>query len=116
MSLIPVLLAGLAALLLFALLAFRRTADKGGPGPGEERPLPFRGPEELLLQEASVTRTVAPGLVGRAEIRYRGVLVEVDVRASDPAQAFIRGTSVRVIDCEEGCFIVEPAEEEHLVR
>jgi hypothetical protein len=74
-------------------------------------------PESFLLEEATVTEPIAPGMEGKAEIRKRGAgPLALRVRASDPAQAFARGSKVRVIDCREGCCFIESADEEHLVR
>jgi hypothetical protein len=54
---------------------------------------------------------------GMAEIRELGVApLVLRVRATDASHAFARGTRVRVIDCRDGCYFIENADEEHLVR
>ena len=74
-------------------------------------------PEAILLEEAVVIETVAPGMEGKAEIRKRGVKpLQLRVRAFDASQAYPRGTKVRVIDLREGMCIIEGADEVHLVR
>lgn len=74
-------------------------------------------PETLLLEEATITEPVAPGLEGKAVFRKRGGSpLSLRVRATDSAQAFARGTKVRVIDFREGCCFIESADEEHLAR
>jgi membrane protein implicated in regulation of membrane protease activity len=74
-------------------------------------------PESILLEEATVTEPIAPGLEGRAEIRKGGAEpLSLRVRATDSNQAFARGDRVRVIDFREGCGFIESADEEHLVH
>jgi hypothetical protein len=95
---------GFAAFL--AIRAFRS-------GRREDHPVP----EALLLEEAVVTQPIAPGMEGMAEIRELGVApLVLRVRATDASHAFARGTRVRVIDCRDGCYFIENADEEHLVR
>jgi hypothetical protein len=98
------LAAGIAALL--AMRSLRAGAGRAGPES-----------EAVLLEEAVITEPVAPGMEGRAEIRKpdTGALV-LRVRATDAAQAFARGSRVRVIDLRDGCCVIESADEEHLVR
>ena len=82
---------------------------------GRNRPAP--SPEALLLEEAIVTQPIAPGMEGKAEIRKPGVLpIVLRVRTTDSAQAFARGAKVRIIDFRDGCWFIESADEEHLVR
>lgn len=74
-------------------------------------------PEALLLEEAVITQPIAPGMEGMAELCEFGVApLILRVRATDASQAFARGTKVRVIDCRDGCYFIESADEEHLVR
>ena len=73
-------------------------------------------PEDFLLEEAEITEAVEPGLAGRAFVRKYGVAAPLPVRAREPALSFPRGSAVRIIDCREGCYLVEAADEEHLVR
>jgi hypothetical protein len=97
------LAAGIAAFLIFR-------APRGGSGG-------IPAPETLLLEEATITEAVAPGLEGKAEIRKRGAAsLALRARATDGAQAYPRGTKVRVIDIRDGCCYVESADEEHLAR
>jgi len=99
-----VLVVGLAAFLVFRFLDSR--AAKSLPSP-----------EALLLEEATVTEPIGPGLEGRAEIRKDGgEALSLRVRATDAGQAFARGAKVRVIDFREGCCFIESADEEHLVH
>jgi hypothetical protein len=89
-------------------------ALRGAPG-AAAGPLP--DPEAMLLQEAVITRPVAPGMEGGAEIRKPGSRpLALRVRANDASQAFARGTRVRVIDCRDGCCFIESVDEVHLVR
>ncbi len=99
-----VLVVCLAAFLIFRLVdarAARRLPD----------------PQALLLEEATVTEPIGPGLEGRAEIRKGGgEALTLRVRATDAGQAFARGARVRIIDFREGCCFIESADEEHLVH
>lgn len=90
------------------LLAARARRLRAGAPP------PF--PEDFLLEEAEVVAPIGPGMSGRVEVRKRGAAAELLARAEDPAQAFERGARVRLIDYRDGSYLVEPADEEHLVR
>ena len=82
---------------------------------GRNRPAP--SPEALLLEEAIVTQPIAPGMEGMAELRKPGAPpLVLRVRTTDSAQAFARGSTVRIIDFRDGCWFIEGADEEHLVR
>ena len=72
--------------------------------------------EDFLLEEATITVPVAPGLVGRAMVRKFGAQAEVYVRATSGDTAYERGARVRIIDYQDDVYIVENADEEHLVR
>jgi membrane protein implicated in regulation of membrane protease activity len=72
--------------------------------------------EDFLLEEATITVPVAPGLVGRAMVRKFGAQAEVYVRATSGGSAYERGARVRIIDYQDDVYIVENADEEHLVR
>lgn len=101
---IVALAAGLAALLLFRARQRAATSRR-------------LAPESILLEEAVVTAPVAPGMEGAVEIRKRGAPpLVLRARATDSAQAFARGASVRVIDYRGGCCVIESADEVHLVR
>lgn len=107
MSYIRIALIVLAAAIAVFLFFFARSLRRGGTP----------SPEALLLEEATVTEPIAPGLEGRAELRKRGSpTVVLRVRATDSSQAFARGSMVRVIDMREGCCIVESSDQVHLVR
>jgi membrane protein implicated in regulation of membrane protease activity len=102
--LVAVLAAGLAVLLVLRSLRSRRREAQAATN-------------ALLLEEATVTEPIAPGMEGRAEIRKGGAEpLALRVRATDSAQAFARGARVRVIDFREGCCFIESADEEHLAR
>lgn len=73
-------------------------------------------PEDFLLEEAEITEAVGPGREGRAFVRKYGVPAPLPLRAREPGLAFPRGSAVRIIDCRDGCYLVEAADEEHLVR
>jgi hypothetical protein len=73
-------------------------------------------PEEFILEEAVVTVPVAPGLKGKAELQKYGAAIELYITALDGDQAFARGSRVRIIDFLENCYLVESADEEHLVH
>jgi len=73
-------------------------------------------PEDFILEEATVVVPIAPGLMGKAEVRKYGAASSIYARAEDPAQAFERGAKVRIIDYRDGSYLVEPADEEHLVH
>jgi membrane protein implicated in regulation of membrane protease activity len=88
--------AGIAALARFLRRSLRRDLDSSF------------SPEEFLLEEAQVIVPIGPGMMGKVEVRK--------YRAEDPAQAFARGARVRLIDYREGSYLVEPADEEHLVH
>ncbi len=72
--------------------------------------------EDFILEEADITIPVAPSLMGKAVIRKFGSQAEVYVRATSPDRAFARGDKVRIIDYQEDCYLVEAADEEHLVH
>lgn len=72
--------------------------------------------EDFILEEAEVTVPVSPGLMGKAIVKKYGAQAEVYVRATSPEKAFIRGDLVRIIDFQDDCYLVEAADEEHLVR
>jgi membrane protein implicated in regulation of membrane protease activity len=74
------------------------------------------GPEDFILEEAEITVPIAPGLVGRALVRKYGTQSEVYVRATKGDDAYARGAKVRIIDFQDEVYLVEPADEEHLVR
>lgn len=94
---------------LAALASPLRRLLGGKRGAGE-------GPERFILEEAVVTVAVAPGLAGRAELCGPGAAAELPVRAAAANLAFARGSRVRIIDYREGSFLVEAADEAHLVR
>jgi hypothetical protein len=73
-------------------------------------------PEEFLLEEAAVVVPIGPGMMGKVEVRKYGAAAEVYAKAEDPAQAFARGSRVRLIDYRDGSYLVEPADEEHLAH
>ena len=73
-------------------------------------------PEDFILEEAAVTVPLAPGMMGKIIVRRYGAELELFARARDPAQAFVRGDRVRVIDYSDECYVVEAADEEHLVH
>lgn len=108
MRALPFVLAAIAAGIA-ALLALRSLRAGAGKARQES--------EAMLLEEAVITEPVAPGMEGRAEIRKPGSgALALRVRAADAAQAFARGSRVRVIDLRDGCCVIEGADEEHLVR
>ena len=72
--------------------------------------------EDFLLEEATITVSVAPGLVGRAIVRKFGAQAEVYVRATSGDSAYERGARVRIIDYQDDVYMVENADEEHQVR
>jgi membrane protein implicated in regulation of membrane protease activity len=73
-------------------------------------------PEDFILEEAQVTVSIAPGLMGKAEVRKYGAASEVYVRAKAGDLAFPRGSRVRIIDYRDDCYLVEAADEQHLVH
>lgn len=72
--------------------------------------------EDFLLEEAEITVPVAPGLLGKAIVAKFGAQAEVYVKATTPDHAFARGDRVRIIDFQDDCYLVEAADEEHLVH
>ena len=80
-----------------------------------ERPSSFQA-EDFILEEAEITVPVAPGLTGKAEVRKYRSVSEVSVMATSGAAAYARGARVRIIDYQDGCYLIEAADEEHLVR
>jgi hypothetical protein len=108
MSAVYVLIIVVAAVLAL-YVAFRALFPGGGEAAS--------APEAILLEEAVVVEPVAPGMVGKAEIRKPGSKpLCIRVRATDASQAYARGTKVRVIDLREEICIIESADEVHLVR
>jgi hypothetical protein len=90
---------------------FRRVGRRLRTGRGSNL-----SPEEFLLEEAVVVAPIAPGMAGKVEVRKNRTAAEVFARAEDPAQAFARGARVRLIDYRDSVYLVEPADEEHLVH
>lgn len=83
---------------------------------GRRGRLPPRRPEDFLLEEAEITEAVEPGREGRAVARKFGAEAPLRVRAGEASLSFPKGAAVRIIDCRDGCYLVEAADEEHLVR
>lgn len=73
-------------------------------------------PEDFILEEAQVTVSVAPGLMGKAEVRKYGAASEIYIRATAGDLAFPRGSRVRIIDYRDDCYLVEAADEQHIVH
>lgn len=73
-------------------------------------------PEDFILEEAQITVSIAPGLMGKAEVRKYGAASEIYVRAKAGDLAFPRGSRVRIIDYRDDCYLVEAADEQHLVH
>jgi len=73
-------------------------------------------PEEFLLEQAEVIEPIAPGVTGRVRVRRGDLSAEIDARGEPGDQAFARGMQVRLIDYRDGSYLVEPWDEEHLVR
>jgi hypothetical protein len=102
-----------AIVVVAAVLALYIAVRALFPGGGEAA----AAHETMLLEEAVVIEPVAPGMVGKAEIRKPGAQpLRFKVRATDASQAYARGTKVRVIDLREEVCIIESADEVHLVR
>lgn len=106
MSPVWALCAGLALAVLARGLSLLASRDRSSA---------FRA-EDFILEEAEVTTPVAPGLRGKAVVRKGGPPCEVFVRATSGAAAYARGARVRIIDYQEDCYLIEAADEEHLVR
>jgi len=70
----------------------------------------------MLLEEAVVSEPLAPGMEGRAVFRRGSQDRPLRIRAVDGDQAFSRGTRVRILDYRDGAYLVEAADEEHLVH
>lgn len=94
----------IAALALFLRRFLRRDLDSS-----------FK-PEDFILEEAQVTVSIASGLMGKAEVRKYGAASEIYVRAKAGDLAFPRGSRVRIIDYRDDCYLVEAADEQHLVH
>lgn len=62
---------------------------------------------EFIMDEATVTVSVAPGAMGKAAIRRYGRETEVYVRAKDASAAFPRGSAVRIVDFDDDCYWIE---------
>lgn len=101
---LAVLAGGVALVVLAKALRSRRDPSSS-----------FRA-EDFILEEAEITVPVAPGLAGKAVVRKRGAPSEVSVRATSGASAYARGARVRIIDYQDDCYLIEAADEEHLVR
>jgi membrane protein implicated in regulation of membrane protease activity len=65
--------------------------------------------EEFLLEEGVVMVPAAGGEMGKAEVRKYGASVELYVKAADPSLTLAKGDRVRIVDCGEECYLVEPA-------
>lgn len=64
--------------------------------------------EELIMDEAVITVSVAPGQLGKAEVRKYGANTELYVKASAPDLAIAKGARVRILDINEEYCTVEP--------
>lgn len=101
----------LAVLVVGAVLVALARALRSRRGPSSS----FQA-EDIILEEAEITVPVAPGLTGKALVRKHGAPREVSVRATSGASAYARGARVRIIDYQDDCYLIEAADEEHLVR
>lgn len=64
--------------------------------------------EEFLMEECVVVVPAAPGELGKAELRKYGASVELYIRSADASLALSKGSRVRIVDCGEECYLVEP--------
>jgi membrane protein implicated in regulation of membrane protease activity len=64
--------------------------------------------EEFLMEEGVIVVPAAPGEMGKAEVRKYGASVELYVRASESSAALAKGDRVRIVDCGDECYRVEP--------
>jgi hypothetical protein len=62
---------------------------------------------EFIMDLATVTVPVLPGAMGKAVVRRYGRETELYVRAKDPAAAFLKGSSARIVDLDDDCFWIE---------
>ncbi len=65
--------------------------------------------EEFLMEEAVVSIPASPGQMGKAELRKFGADIELYVRSADPSRPLAKGERVRIVDCADECYYVEPA-------
>ncbi|MBL8967399.1 MAG: hypothetical protein JNG85_10330 [Spirochaetaceae bacterium] len=73
-------------------------------------------PEDLILEEALVTRPIPADGEGCVAARKRGPDAELPARAREAGRSFPVGAKVRIIDYRDGRYLVEAADEEHLVH
>lgn len=73
-------------------------------------------PEDLILEEALVTQTIPPDGEGRVAARKRGPDADLPASARAAGKGFPVGAKVRIIDYRDGRYLVEAADEEHLVH
>jgi membrane protein implicated in regulation of membrane protease activity len=67
--------------------------------------------EEFIMEEAVVIVPVEPGRIGKAEIKKYGADIELYIKSVDPSQALAKGERVRIIECSDDCYYVEPFSE-----
>jgi hypothetical protein len=65
-------------------------------------------PEEFLMEKAVVSVTIAPGSMGKVIARRYGTETELYARCRDAGLRIAKGSEVRIIDADEGCYWVEP--------
>jgi len=63
--------------------------------------------EEFIMDEATIIVPITQGAMGKAVVRRYGRETELFVKAKDPAKAFSKGSSVRIIDFDDDCYWVE---------
>lgn len=65
-------------------------------------------PEEFLMEKAVVSVTIAPGSMGKVIARRYGTETELYARCRDAGLRIAKGSEVRIIDADSGCYWVEP--------
>jgi len=66
--------------------------------------------DEFLMETAVLELPLAPGTLAKATVRHYGVESTVYVKAADATLALPKGARVRIIDIDDDCLRIEPAD------
>jgi membrane protein implicated in regulation of membrane protease activity len=64
--------------------------------------------EEFLMEVGVVVVPAAPGEMGKIEVRKYGASAELYVKAAAASRGLAKGERVRVVDCGDDFYLVEP--------
>lgn len=65
-------------------------------------------PGEFILEKGILLTPIAPGAMGKALVRQFGKETELYVRCRDPRLGFLKGSEIRIVDCDDSLYWIEP--------